>query len=82
MVTQEDITLCISSEPAPGAGAPDLSAGPACYLETPDRYTQAYACPHSPIWKGAEEKELVGFVPVGTFEEAGGGLAMSVRLEN
>ena len=72
MATQEEITGSLATESTPGAETPDLPAGPACDLETPETYAQAHAGPHDPIWTRAEKKELVGLVSVGTFEEAGG----------
>lgn len=72
MATQEDITRSIATEPARGAETPELPQGPACDLETPETYAQAHTGPHDHIWTGAEQKELVGLVSVGTFEEAGG----------
>ena len=72
MATQEEITRSLATESTPGAETPDLPAGPACDLETPETYAQAHAGPHDPIWTRAEKMELVGLVSVGTFEEAGG----------
>lgn len=67
LVTQDDFTRSIATEPMPGDVAPQLPFGPASNLETPVSYAEAHAGPYSHIWTRGEGKEFDGLVAAHTF---------------
>ena len=69
---KESIGAAITTSAAPHSKSPELPTCPACDLETPDTYAQAYAGPHSKISRGAEDKEFGDLCAVGIVEELGG----------